>query len=52
MRAGILLLLTSAALAGSDTPPKGPPWKRNLLDAHKEALQAGKPIFLYFTKTF
>ena len=52
MRAGIMLLLTSVALAGSDTPPEGPPWKRDLLEAHKEALEAGKPIFLYFTKTY
>ncbi len=52
MRAGVLLLLASAALAGSDTPPEGPPWKRDLLEAHKEALESGKPIFLYFTKTY
>ena len=53
MRNGLLLpLLTAIAFAGSDTPPRGPPWQRDLLRARKEALEQGKPIFLYFTKTY
>jgi len=47
------LLLASIAFAGdSETPPEGPPWKRDLLAAQKEALERGKPVFFYFTKTY
>ena len=46
------LLLAATAHAGSDTPPAGPPWQRDLLEAQKQALQEGKPLFLYFTKTY
>lgn len=54
MRASMLSLLLAGALwAGeSETPPEGPPWKRDLLAARAEALAAGKPLFLYFTKTY
>ncbi len=37
---------------GSEVPPEGPPWKRDFFDARKSALAAGRPIFLYFTKTY
>ena len=47
-----LFLLPAAAFAGSDVPPEGPPWKRDLPSAQKEALEQGKPVFLYFTKTY
>jgi len=46
------LLLSPFAFAGSETPPQGPPWKRDLLEAHKEALETGTPLFVYFTKTY
>jgi hypothetical protein len=47
------LLLASIAFAGdSETPPEGPPWKRDLLAAQREALERGKPVFFYFTKTY
>ena len=46
------LLLAGSALAGSDVPPKGPTWERDLLGAHEKALRKGVPIFLYFTKTY
>jgi hypothetical protein len=36
----------------SETPPKGPPWKTELLPAQKEALERGLPVFFYFTKTY
>jgi hypothetical protein len=39
------------ATAGSETPPPGAPWQRDLGPAQREALRAGKPIFVYFTKT-
>ena len=38
--------------AGSETPPKGPPWHQNLLAAQKQALDEDKPILFYFTKTY
>ncbi len=48
----LLLGLAAPAYAGSDTPPKGPTWERDLLVAQQKALAQGKPIFLYFTKTY
>ncbi len=49
----LLLALASPAFAGkSENPPKGPPWQRSLLAAQEQALKEGKPIFLYFTKTY
>ena len=50
--ATVLLLLAGAALADSKTPPEGPPWEHDLLVAQKKALEQGKPIFFYFTKTY
>lgn len=46
-----LLMAAGTALAGSETPPKGPPWLRDFKTAQTEALQSGKPIFVYLTKT-
>jgi hypothetical protein len=45
-------LLAGAALAGSETPPVGPPWQRDFAAARQQALTEGKPLFLYFTKTY
>lgn len=45
-------LLLATALQAGDTEPVGPPWTRDFMKAHAEALSAGKPIFLYFTKTY
>jgi hypothetical protein len=47
-----LCLLGLWAHAGSETPPEGPPWVRDLHAARAQALKQGKPIFLYFTKTY
>ena len=44
--------LAPAAHAGSETPPKGPPWERDILVAQEKALAGNLPIFLYFTKTY
>jgi thiol-disulfide isomerase/thioredoxin len=48
----LLTLLLATALHAGDTEPVGPPWTRDFMKAHAEALGAGKPIFLYFTKTY
>ena len=50
-------ILTATASAQSDdrsshTPPVGPPWARDFEQARTQALQSGKPIFLYSTKTY
>ncbi len=45
------LALAGFALAGSETPPEGPPWKRDFREALTEGLRDGKPIFVYLTKT-
>lgn len=36
----------------SKEPPIGPPWVQDLVTAQTMALETGKPIFLYSTKTF
>jgi hypothetical protein len=46
-----LLLLAGVAAAGSETPPAGPPWVRDLATAQEKAIREGKPIFVYLTKT-
>jgi len=40
------------ANAGSETPPPGAPWQRDFDQVQREALKTGKPIFVYFTKTY
>ena len=51
--ATVLGLLAAASPAGAgETLPKGPPWHRDYVDAHKQAVEQGKPIFAYFTKTY
>ena len=53
MRVALLAaLLAGTAAAGSETPPAGPPWQRDLHEARRQALREGKPLFLYFTKTY
>jgi hypothetical protein len=47
----IPLLVAAPAFAGSDTPPPGPPWVRQLAAAQKDALARNVPIFVYLTKT-
>lgn len=36
----------------SKTPPKGPPWVMDFAVARARAIAAGKPIFVYSTKTY
>lgn len=52
LAAALLLVLAPIALAGSATPPEGPPWERDLVEAQTKALKKGLPLFLYFTKTY
>jgi hypothetical protein len=47
----VLALAPTAAQAGEELP-KGPPWHRDFVTAHAEAAKTGKPIFVYFTKTY
>ena len=47
-----LLLLAGVAMAGSETPPQGPPWLRDLAEAQELAEKTGRPIFVYLTKTY
>ena len=49
--AAVVLALAPLALAGSETPPEGPPWVRSLVEAQKAALEREVPIFVYLTKT-
>ncbi|MGQ0614962.1 MAG: hypothetical protein ACT4PV_14600 [Planctomycetaceae bacterium] len=45
------LLLACIASAGSETPPPGPPWIRELAAALRAADQRSSPLFVYLTKT-
>ncbi len=61
---GIVLLLLGAhslwaqsGAAGSEhgqskEPPPGAPWRKDILETQREALEEQKPILFYFTKTF
>lgn len=51
-RSWTLLLLAGIAAAGSETPPKGPPWLSDLAEAQALAEKTGRPIFVYLTKTY
>ena len=50
--AALVTLTPTLAFAASETPPEGPPWKRDFGEAQREAMKAGKPIFIYSTKTY
>lgn len=46
-----LLVVAAPAQAGSETPPEGPPWVRDIQEAQKAAIARKVPIFVYLTKT-
>jgi len=48
----IAIALGVTALAGSETPPEGPPWVRDFAQAREDGIRQGKPIFVYLTKTY
>jgi hypothetical protein len=35
-----------------DDPPPGPPWKLTYRDACLDAIAHGRPVFVYFSKTY
>ena len=45
-------LLLAVPLFAGETPVAGSPWQMSYPEARQEALSAGKPLFLYFTKTY
>ena len=47
----LAVLPGAVAVAGSEQPPPGPPWQRDLAVAQQEAIEQGKAIFVYLTKT-
>ena len=50
--AALLATLPAAPAFAGEELPKGPPWHRSFVEAHAEAATTGKPIFVYFTKTY
>ena len=40
----LLLFVAAPVFAGSETPPKGPPWKRDFVEAQREALLSEIPL--------
>ena len=56
MRRALSLLIAAAALSGpasaGEKLPVGPPWHRDFVKAHAQAARQGKPLFVYFTKTY
>ena len=45
------MLAFPAAIPGDDPPP-GAPWIRSYREAKLDALANGRPVFVYFTKTY
>ena len=45
-------LTAQAKDTGSKTPPAGAPWILDFTAARTKALETGKPIFVYSTKTY
>ncbi|MBK8976676.1 MAG: hypothetical protein IPM29_12225 [Planctomycetes bacterium] len=50
--AALLCAALPAQESESREPPPGAPWTRSFLDAHRQALASGRPIFVYSTKTY
>jgi hypothetical protein len=50
--AALWLPVFPSARAASETPPEGPPWTKDFLEAHRMAFEQGKLIFVYSTKTY
>ena len=45
-------LLALPAPVPGDDPPPGAPWLRSYREAKFDALANGRPVFVYFTKTY
>lgn len=52
MHGSLLLSLLPALLPFGDDPPPGPPWQLSYREARLDALAHGRPVFVYFTKTY
>jgi hypothetical protein len=52
MLSPLLLSLLPALLPFGDDPPPGPPWQLSYRQARLDALAHGRPVFVYFTKTY
>ena len=46
------LLALPPVLVPGDDPPPGAPWIRSYREAKLDALANGRPVFVYFTKTY
>ena len=47
----LIALAPFALLPGEELPP-GPPWKVTYEAAKADALKHGRPVFVYFTKSY
>lgn len=45
-------LATPATAVPGEDPPPGPPWQLTYREARLDALAHGRPVFVYFTKTY
>jgi hypothetical protein len=52
LAAMIALPALPAAFVAGDDPPPGAPWLRSYREAKLDALANGRPVFVYFTKTY
>lgn len=48
----LAFLLASVWSPPGEKLPKGPPWHTEYRTAKREALRLGKPVYVYFTKTY
>jgi hypothetical protein len=48
----LLLCLLPAFAPPGDDPPPGPPWKLTYREACLDAIAHGRPVFVYFSKTY
>ena len=47
----LICSIPAAHESRGETPPPGPPWLLTYREARRDALLAGRPILVYFTKT-
>jgi hypothetical protein len=52
LRTAVLPLALVIGLPPGEKLPKGPPWHVTHAAAKRDALRHGKPVFVYFTKTY
>ena len=47
-----VVLVSAPSAARGDEPPPGLPWLRTYAEAKRDALRKGRPVCVYFTKTY